>query len=208
MTRIIVADDGFPILLANVPGSGVSSVDANAAGGNPNHDTRSGKFGSGSKEDEGPSQAQANIDAVELGMRRDAVRDAAREFDQMTGADAQEFLAGRVRDMSKVDLQQFVNMVRQQRLDDLADILEQQMRTALSKGRGRRTVKVQAPRGYTRRVFAGLTDDEVVDVAIRMERRGFSEDEIRGSFLGRIKDPDRVAALEARYGERSEQFRI
>lgn len=196
MSEITLSDDGFPVLMADVPNAGTSTVDANAKSGNPRHDKASGKFGSGGGGKQGPSQAQANFDPTELALRRDALRDAARQSDAMTAEDATQFLKSRVRDMTKVDMDQFLRGIREQRLDDLADLLAIDMGAKKSL-----KVKISATRGYTKKVFSGLSDDEVLHMAVRMTRRGFSEDTIQRSFLNRIKEPERRQALTDRYGD-------
>jgi hypothetical protein len=190
------------VLLADVPNAGVSTVDPNARSGNPRHDTASGKFGSGDRK-KGPSQAQANIDPVELRLMRDAVRDAARLNEGLLPEDAETFLKKRVRDFTKVDFQSFLAQVREQRLEDLADILATQTSARIRGGKPK--IKVSAPRGYVKRVFTGLSDDEVVEMALRMERKGFSQEQVRRHVITRV-DPDRVEALDQRYGEISEKY--
>lgn len=194
MPWLTLDGDGMPVLLADVPNAGTSTVDPNAASGNPRHDTRSGKFAPGGRK-RGTSQAQANIDPRELAVRNDAVRDAARQYDLMTAEDATEFLKTRARDMNLVDMDEFLRMVRGQRLDDLADLL------ALDMGAKKGNVRLSGRRGYANRVFQGLSDEEVVGMFERMQRRGFSDKKVRDTFLRRIKDPDRRASIEGLLGD-------
>lgn len=206
MSELVLDAEGFPVLLADVAGSGVSSVDANAKSGNPRHDTRSGKFGSGGGGGKrGPSQAQANIDPIELKIMRDAIADAARHSTGMSEEDATSFLRTRARNFDTVDIGQFLNNVREKRLDDLADILAVQTRGSIAGGNP--IVKTEAGKGYVRKVFAGLSDDEVVALAVRMTRRGFSDDQIKKKVIGRITDPERLDALHTRFGEESKPYR-
>ncbi len=159
--------------LADVPGSGVSNVAPGTPSGNPRHDTRSGKFGSGGGKQRAPTiPTPANVDPLEFGRMTDAVRDAARQFDDFDEGDAQEFLAARARDPDAVDLQAFLDMVRQQHVTDLVDIIDQQLRSSGIKPFGRRTVKVTAPRGYVRKTVKNLSDDEVAQIMHRLESRG------------------------------------
>jgi hypothetical protein len=175
---------------ADVPGSGVSRVDPNAASGNPRHDTRSGKFGEGPGAGEG-TPPPGNVDPLAWARMQDAVRDAAREFEDFDEGDVQEFLKARARDPSVVDNTQFLEMVRQQHLNDIADILDQQLRGSGSKPTAKRRVKVTAPRGYLRRALAGLSSDEVAQVMHRLEARGHDRDDV-DNFFGKkgVRDPD------------------
>lgn len=168
------------VLLADVPGSGVSRLDPDAKSGNPRHDTRSGKFGSGERAPSIP--VPANVDPLEFARLRDAVRDAARDFEDFDEGDAKEFITARARDPSVVDLQQFVQMVRNQHLDDIVDILDAQMRKSGSLPTGRRKVRVLAPRGYVKRVIAGLSNEELAQVMHRLEGRGHDQADVDDFF--------------------------
>jgi hypothetical protein len=202
MARLAVDDSGYPVLFADVPNAGTTTADANAKSGNPNHDTRSGKFGGGGSKDQ-PSIEQSNIDPLELKLLRDAVRDAARLSDGLTQEDAANFLGKRMRDSSKLDMQKFLNSVREQRLEDLADILATQVKASVKGGNPK--IKVTAPRGYAKRVLAGLSDDEVIGMAVRMERRGWGTSEIKRNLMARVGD-DRREALEEKYGVEIEKW--
>ena len=207
MSSIVPDDRGWPVLLADTPNSGVAvQRKTGSRGGNQEHDSRSGKFtGDREGDQRGRSQAQANIDPVEYRLMRDAVRDAARQNEGMSPEDLEVFLRKRVRDFDKVDFQAFASQVREQRLEDLADILADQTQARIRGGKAK--IKVTAPRGYVKRVFTGLSDDEVVGLALRMSRRGFSDEQLRANVISRISDESRREALALRIPEEAERYR-
>ena len=188
---------GFPVMieLAAVPDAGVTNPDPDAKSGNPNHDVRSGRFGAGSTTARKPQETNAppqGVDAQEWARRLDTVREAAREFDQLLPADLAEWLKGKTtREMSADEVQAFFEDVRAQQLDDLVDILDYKSRTT---GRGRRFVKVTAPRGYTKRTLGSLTDDEIRSLDDRLRARGWSDEDIDRDLFKKLSE-ERKAVL-------------
>lgn len=121
----------------------------------------------------------------ELSRRRDAVREAAREFETLDDQDIRERLRGVTnRALSEDEVSQFTADVRQHQLDDLVDVLDQRTR---GKRRGRRTVRLQAPRGYVRKTLNALTDDERAGMTARLRARGWSQAEVTDLALKHLK---------------------
>lgn len=196
--------NGFPILLADVPNSGAATIDANAESGNPRHDTASGKFTEGGEKKDQQDLVPANVDDVQAYLRqRDAVRDIAREMDELASGDIQDLLAGRLtRPLEEEEITAFLTQVRQQRIDDLVDMLDWQFRNLIENvKRGRRRVRLTAPRGWVRKVFNSMTDEEILSVINRLEARGHGRESLQRTILGRIKKKDRADALGARLSE-------
>jgi hypothetical protein len=203
-TRFEIDEHGFPIVLADVPNAGASTTDPDAASGNPEHDVNSGKFAPGTKEGGEPvTNVPPHEDAQAYLRQLDAVRDLAREMDDVEAGDIQDLLAGRLtRPLAPEELEAFIAQVRVQRLNDLVDLLDHQFRNLLENvKRGRRKVKITAPRGWVRKVFNGLTDDEVLSVVNRLEARGHSREDLQRTVLGRIRKKDRADAIGARLAE-------
>jgi hypothetical protein len=210
---------GYPILLAvRAPGqvaaqtTSGASVLRGARSGNANADPASGRFASGKRKKPGESIVDVNplvvnrmgipqgVTPEEWERRLDAIRDAAREFEEMGLGDAKEFLRGRVADLSKVDLEAFLAEVREQRIDDLIDVLDHQLRSqVVGNDRARRFVRLQAPRGFTKRLFASLTDDEVLKVATRLSNRGWDVDDLVDNVISRVNKQERRTALETKF---------
>lgn len=144
------------------------------------------------------------IDDREWERRQDAVRDAAREFDFMEEGDARQFLSGRAANPDVVDYGAFIRDVQEQRLDDLADILDQDVRKKDSSlALGRRRVRLMAPKNWVTRVFAKLDDEDLLTLARRLERRGWGMATIEKHLFGRIKDDEKRESLLIRYEEAS-----
>lgn len=173
---------GMPVLLADVPNAGVTRTAPAQRSGNPNHDTASGKFGAGGGKNPPATARPANADPHEYNRMLAAARDAAREFDNPEAGDIQEFLAGRARDPKQVDVEGFLALVRQQRIADLADLLDNQFRLAGSLPQGRRKVRLAAPKGYVRKAVKNLEPSEVDQLISVIVSRGHDEAEVKKFF--------------------------
>jgi hypothetical protein len=115
----------------------------------------------------------------------DAVRAAAREFEQFSDQDIKEFLKGRTnRELSESEIQAFLADVRAQQLDDLVDVLDQNERGKL---RSRRFVRVTAPRGYTRKTLNGLSDQELQSLVRRLRANGWNDKQVN-AFAKRLPE--------------------
>jgi hypothetical protein len=142
------------------------------------------------------------VDDREWERRQDAIRDAAREMDFLSEADAREFLAGRAAAPDKVDVSAFLRDVDEQRIDDLVDILDYTLREKVAgMRRSRRWVRLVAPKGWTQRVFAKLGDEDILTVAGRLERRGWSKEDLGSHVIGRVSKEERRDSILSRYNE-------
>lgn len=195
MTEIIIDDNGYPLMLANVPGSGVLvRSKTNQTKGNKFHDARSGKFGSGpSSQSRQPKTIDKTriADSEQLQRYYDSVRDIARKFQHIDEGDVRKFLEGRVSDINQVDLNQFMQKAREQRMNDVVDVLS----TDISSG-SRKEVRIKAPKKFVNESFRGLSDDEIVSIAKRIEARGNDHDTVISSIIDKISDPDRKAKIQ------------
>ncbi len=119
--------------------------------------------------------------ALELARRRDAVRSAAREFEDLSEQDLRERLRGVTsRPLDAADLQQLRDDVRAQVLDDLVDLLDQ---ARMGRLRKRRHVRIQAPKGYVVKCVHGLSEVEAADVEARLRARGWGDVDVREALL-------------------------
>lgn len=214
-------DNGFPILLAaRAPGQVAAQrtsgavVKRGARSGNENADPASGRFtspsGSGKKDDQVVAQTQTRtipqgLTVDQFERRQDIVRDLAREMDDLDDGDMKEFLKRYPSvDFSKVRIDLLKQDVRAQRLDDLVDILDSQMRGRVAgMKRGRRTVKIAAPKGFQKRVFAGLEDEEVLKLVKRLEGKGWDPEDLTKHVISRVADEERRTKLEQLYGQKA-----
>lgn len=198
---ILNDEDGSPVLISleevkelllagggapdNRPPPGAGVIDPDTVSGNSAHDPSTGKFGFKGQR----HNAQVmNASADELDRRFDAVREAAREFEQFDVGDAEDFLKGKTnRTLTAVELQQFVLDVQDQRLNDIVDVLDQNLKRGLGKNRrARRFVRVQAPRGFTRKTLVGFEDQSIQKVADRLRAKGWTDDELRKGLVNRF----------------------
>lgn len=169
---IVPSDDGGLLLAVGEVG-----IDVPSKSGNPSHG-RAGRFagrlGSKSKKPKpGQSQGTVSTTPAEIARRNDAVRDAAREFETFNQQDVDEWLKGRTtRELTSDERAAFARDVRAQQLTDLVDILDNIHRGTL---RNRRFVRVQAPKGYTRKTLGGLSDLEMASVVLRLRARGWDD---------------------------------
>lgn len=130
-------------------------------------------------------------DAAELARRRDAVRDAAREFETLSPQDVKERLRGTTtRTLGADEVSSFASDVRDQALDDMVDVLDQTIR---GKKRGRRTVRLGAPRGYVKKALNAMTTDELRQLVARLSARGVDD---ALAEVGRRVSPAKLADLQ------------
>jgi hypothetical protein len=123
-----------------------------------------------------PKKPTTVVEPLELARRRDAVREAAREFEDLSDQDVRERLAGKTkRELTVDEVAQFRSEVRTQVLDDLVDMLDQSTRGRL---RSRRTVRVVAPKGYRVKLIRGLSADEQDEVEDRLKARGWTDQDV------------------------------
>lgn len=134
----------------------------------------------------------------EWSRRGDAVRTIAREFDEVDHGDIREFLTGRTtRELSDEEVGQIQHDVVAHRVRDIADILDEQLRSSSDRlKRARRTVRVQAPRGWLKKAFNSLDERAVGQVAARLMQRGFDADTVKAKVVSRVKDEETRNRLE------------
>jgi hypothetical protein len=126
----------------------------------------------------------------------DAVREAAREMDDLDENEIMDFLQARAKDPGAVNIQQFLELVKEQKFSDLVDILDTSMRGAHLRPTGRRRVKITAPRGYVKRVMAGLAEDDVAEIIHRLEARGHDPENVDNFLVeSRFKDENRKKTI-------------
>lgn len=130
--------------------------------------------------------------------RRDAVRTLAREFDSVDHGDIREFLVGRTtRELSDDEVGQLQHDVASQRVSDITDVLDEQLRSTTERmKRARRTVRVQAPRGWLQRAFGTLDERAAGQVAARLIQRGHDPQNVKEKVIGRVKDEETRQRLE------------
>ena len=173
-------DKNGKVILADVAPSGVARVDPNAKSGNPRHDTRSGKFGSGGGRRGAPRPA--NADALAFARMVDKIRLAATQMKGQPGVeDIEKWLKGKVDNPGEVDAEGFLQQVQAQRMSNLVDAIDSRLR---KQGFANKGIRVVASRGYIKNVLKELTPDQIADVAHRVEALGHQGKDV-DRFLGR-----------------------
>jgi hypothetical protein len=221
--KYALAEDehGNPLLLAvsdvkrpgQVAAQRVSGAIATRAtrGGNPQFDPASGRFtGPGTSEQkpeetrtlERGTRVPAGVDPDQWERRLDRVRDVARQFPDLADVTGiSEFLAGAVADVNEIDLDAFLADAREQRIDDLSDILNHQLaKDAKDVSLPRGVVRLEMSQTFQQRAMAGLNDQEVARLVTRLAGRGWDNSDIQSHILTRIQNEERKEQLEQLFG--------
>lgn len=204
MTTFDLDSNGFPVLLApdveladpsipvrsgnphRAPAGRFGKADPRSNGSNGNSN---GKGGPARQGQGGPQPAAGSVG--EIHRREDAVRDAAREFETFETQDIIDWLRGRItRPLGQAEVAAFERDVRAQQLADISDVLDQMV---LGESRGRRRVKVRAPKGYLRKTIGALTDEELRQLGERLRARGWSEKQLKDGLVSRLAHDRRDA---------------
>lgn len=147
-----------------------------------------------------PSHVPPDVPREEWDRRSLAVRDAAREMDIMGEGDAKDYLRGRAKELSQVDIPQFLADVNAQRIDDLSDILDYQLRMQVEgMMRARRWVRMVAPKGWVLRTFSRLSDADVIRLANNLQARGWEPQTIADKVVSRVSGEERRKKLIEQY---------
>jgi hypothetical protein len=126
---------------------------------------------------------------AEWGRYHDAVREAARSFDDPQEGDIHHFLRARARNADQVDVPAFHEAVRRQRMADIVDIVDHHMRRDGSLPRGSRMVRTQAPRGYMRRALRNMGSEDLAHVRHRLVAIGHDPSRV-DDYLSARANPD------------------
>ena len=213
-------NNGYPILFAArhpvaAAQSHRSQCLAWCRSGNPTADPASGRF-SGIRQPKTGGVADVNLllpitrttagrHTGGVGTQARCNQDAAR-VEEMN-ARCQGLPQRQGADVSKVD-GCLIAEVREQRIDDLIDVLDNQLRTKVDGSqRARRFVRLQAPRGFVKRLFASLSDDEVIKVTTRLANRGWGVDDLVSQIISRVSKQDRRTQLEERFRSSAGQIK-
>lgn len=125
---------------------------------------------------------------AEWGRYSDAVREAARTYDNPDIGDIEHFLKARAKDPGKVDAEKFHEAVRRHRMSDLVDIVDHHMRRDGSLPRGSRHIRTQAPRGYLRRAIRKMESEDLAHLHHRLTAIGHNSEDVKKYLKARAKD--------------------
>lgn len=192
------------VVLADVPNANISRTDSNARSGNPRHDVRSGKFGSGGNGGgRRGAPKPANVDDLQFARMLDKIRLAARQLKGEVGVEqVQSWLKGKVSNPAEVDPNGFLQQVQAQRMNDLVDAIDTRLRGGGLLGK---SIRVTSTRGFIQGALKQLDANQVADLAHRLEALGHSEKNII-KFLGKRVPQDMLdAGTERRAALRASQ---
>lgn len=124
--------------------------------------------------------------------RQDRVSSIAREYDAAEPADIKDFLKGQTtRDLTDDDVAQLHHDITSHRVGDITDVLDGQLRSTMDElKRGRRTVRVVAPKGWLKRAFNNLDQKGVEQVVARLTSRGHDTNTIKDRVVSRVSSED------------------
>jgi len=217
-----IIKEGNVIFLARAPGQvadqGVSSgaiANRGARSGNPQFDPATGRFaGSGST----PASQIPDVQVIatttrtlpqgvtqdQWERRLDVIRELARKSLEYDDKSLTAFLKGHpnVQNVAAIDLNALKQDVRAQQLDDLVDIVDSQLSATVDV---KNNVRLTAPVRWVKNATARFTDEEMLDVAKRLEGRGFGKDVIKKQLIGSISNEERRTKLEQLYGENTKK---
>ena len=128
----------------------------------------------GEKGDKPPEATDPKLEKgleAPTGAWRDAIVDAARET-SLEGDALKSFFEEKLNiEIDDRMLQRLAQLVDEQRINDVSDYLN----TYLQTGSPTNTLRLQAPRGYVRKVFASLEPKVIQDIFARLRQRGWSD---------------------------------
>jgi hypothetical protein len=123
----------------------------------------------------------------EFHRAQDAVRDAGREHQAMSGGDVREFIKARAASPEAVDPEAFLRHAREQRHTDLGDVLDAKMRRGNPLvDRNRTAVRVTAPRGWVQRTISDMSLEEADALGDRLIARGHSSANVQKHLLDKL----------------------
>jgi hypothetical protein len=200
-----VADQGI--------GSGAVATRVTRSG-NPQFDPATGRFaGSGStKQSQVPDvQIVAASRTLPQGVtqeqwerRLDVIRELARKSLEYDDKSLVNLLKKHpnVQNLAAIDIQALKNDIRAQQVDDLVDIMDSKLSAIID---SKSSVRLQAPQRWIKQAVARFTDEEILDVAKRLEGRGYGVTNIKKNLVGQVVNEDRRKKLEQLYSESRKQ---
>lgn len=114
---------------------------------------------------------------------RDAIIDAARNLD-LTGNKLKQWLEERLNiTVEPETLQYFEELVDYQRIEDLINYLHTNMLRRSDPAQNDKLVRIRTPRGYLRKTFSRLSEDQAREVLERLRAKGWNESEVQDQVV-------------------------
>jgi hypothetical protein len=137
------------------------------------------------------------------GYEKDVIVDAARNID-LTDSKLEEFLSENLEiEITPEIMTQLVAQVESQRIDDLISYLNSNMMRKDESMDDSKSVRIRTPRGYLRKIFSIVNDDQIVDIIDRLEAKGWSKERLDQEVISQM--PKRLKDRFATEGDNEEQ---
>jgi hypothetical protein len=125
------------------------------------------------------------------GELRDYIVDIARDLG-LQGEVLEKFIKRESQgELSPGDLASIKNMVENVRMNDFVDYLHYQLRLHTGKEKPQDEIRVQAGRGYRKKLWRAFSVDQAQEVLVRLQARGWKEADVQefivDSMPGRLK---------------------
>ena len=119
------------------------------------------------------------------GQEKDAIVDAARDLD-LNDRLLQKFLSDRLSiEIDEQLLSELASQVESQRVDDLISYLDSNM-VRKSEDSNARMVRIRAPRGYLRKIFSILDENQVSDIIDRLKAKGWDDSQVNSEIVEKL----------------------
>jgi hypothetical protein len=120
------------------------------------------------------------------GKEKDVIVDAARNLDLVDGK-LEEFLAQNLEiEITPAVIAELSAQVESQRADDLISYLNSNMVRKEESMDDSKTVRIRTPRGYLRKIFSIVKDDQVLDIIQRLQAKGWSEEKLESDVISQM----------------------
>jgi hypothetical protein len=217
---VVTKEDGTLVMFATrAPGQVAAQPDPSgavvqrgAASGNPKFDPVTGRFAGGKSKGQpgdssgntpGPGRdpSKGNVDPTSVQRRRDLIRRAASQLDEMNMTEASTWLEGFGVDAASADLGTFLNDVHQQRIDYLVDAMVPSLRATVDAHHEGQIVQLKAPKSWSSSMLRSLTDGEILQLHQRLVGQGFDSEDVADTLVKGINNKKRKEQLQQVFGE-------
>lgn len=146
--------------------------------------------------------SQENVETNFSSEEKDAIIDAARDLD-LNDQSLKNFLTERLSiEIDEQLLTQLAAQVENQRIDDLISYLDSNM-VRKSEESNSRMVRIRAPRGYLRKIFSILDENQVSDIIQRLQAKGWDDSQVNSEIVEKL--PTRLKQRFATEGENEQE---
>lgn len=144
----------------------------------------------GNKENNAPEQEigegeKGSVVKQPQDSERDIITDAART-PNLDNDSLYQYLEGRGIAITEQNKEQYFELVKNKRLDDLVDYLHLHMREKVKGVSKEGTIRLVLPTGYLRKSFSGLEKEDIQLVLTRLQGRGWLEKDVQEHVTSKL----------------------